>query len=261
MAEAMTATTNRAGSTERVRELRRLLLDATPSLCAERGVLITEAYDRYAADPPVLRRAKAFSDVLEGMTIYLAEGEIIAGNQASAPRAAPLFPEYAVGFLADEIDEFPRRRADVFTVSPGVKEVILNRIVPRWRGRTLYDRAAAVMPDHVRRAMEIGVISGRGNITSGDGHIIVNIPRVLEHGIEGILGEVRAALDSLSPYEAREFRSRAFLERPIGKLPVCRPARRGKWNSSGLPKPAAGFRPNRRGASRRPCSRPGSSIC
>lgn len=205
----------RAGSTERVRRLRERLLDTAPSLCAERGLLITRAYEEYAADPPVLRRAKALADVLDNMTIYVDEGEIIVGNQASAPRSAPLFPEYAVSFLANEIEEFPRRRADVFFVSPKVNEAILETIVPRWRGITLYDRAKAIMPDDVRRAQEIGVISGRGNITSGDGHIIINIPRVLTEGLTAIIAQVQTGRDNLSPYEASDFKKRAFLQGAI----------------------------------------------
>ena len=211
-ASAVPGTGVRAGSTERVRRLRARLLDTTPSLCAERGLLLTEAYQEYPADPPVLRRAKALAHVLDNMTVYIDEGEIIVGNQASSPRAAPLFPEYAVSFLADEIDEFPTHRADVYNVSPEVKNGILDTIFPYWRGKTLYDRAMAIIPDDVRKAQEIGVISGRGNVTSGDGHIVMNIPKVLEGGLEAIIGEARAALDGLSPYEANEFKKRAFLQ-------------------------------------------------
>ena len=202
----------RAGSTERVRSLRERLLDTTPSLCAERGLLLTEACERHEADPPVLRRAKALAHVLDHMTIYIDEGEIIVGNQASAPRAAPLFPEYAVRFLGDEIDDFCQRRADVFEVSPEVRHAILHTIVPHWRGKTLYDRAMAIMPEEVHTAQEIGAISGRGNITSGDGHIITNIPAVLERGLHTIAADAQAVLDSLSPYEAGEFKKRAFLQ-------------------------------------------------
>jgi formate C-acetyltransferase len=194
------------------------LLDTTPSLCAERGLLVTEAYEEYAADPPVLRRAKALVHVLDHMTITIDEGEIIVGNQASAPRAAPLFPEYAVDFLAKEIDEFPRRRADVFDVSSEVKEAILNTIVPAWRGQTLYERAISTIPDDVRKSQEIGAIHGRGFITSGDGHIILNIPKVLENGLEAVITEAQDALDGLSPYEASEFKKRAFLEGAVVTL-------------------------------------------
>jgi formate C-acetyltransferase len=204
-----------AGSTERVYRLREQLLHTTPSLCAERGLLVTEAYQKYQADPPVLRRARALAHVLANMTITIAPGEIIVGNQASAPRAAPLFPEYLADFLAEEIDDFPRRRADVFAVSPEVKVHILNTIVPAWRGQTLNDRVMAIMPPDVAAAQKAGVISGRGNITSGDGHIILNIEKVLAIGLEGIIAEAETALANLSPYEAGEFKKRPFLQGAI----------------------------------------------
>ncbi len=204
-----------AGSTERVYRLREELLHTTPSLCAERGLLVTEAYQTYRADPPVLRRAKALAHVLANMSLTLAPGELIVGNQASAPRAAPLFPEYLVDFLADEIDDFAQRRADVFEVSPVVKAHILKTIVPAWRGLTLNDRVMAIMPPDVAAAQKAGVISGRGNITSGDGHIILNIEKVLAIGLEGVIAEAEAALAGLSPYQASEFKKRPFLQGAI----------------------------------------------
>jgi pyruvate formate-lyase/glycerol dehydratase family glycyl radical enzyme len=205
----------KAGSTERVSRSREQLLNTTPSLCAERGLLITKAYKKYQADPPVLRRAKALAHVLENMTAYIAPEEIIVGNQASAPRAAPLFPEYLVDFLADEIDEFPRRRADVFEVNPEVKTHILETIVPAWHGKTLNDRVMAIMPQYVADAQKAGVISGRGNITSGDGHLVMNIQKVIAIGLEGFIAEAEEVLANLSPYGASEFKKRPFLEGAI----------------------------------------------
>ena len=87
-----------AGCTERVVRLRERVLGTEPSLCIERGLLVTEAYASYVADPMVLRRAKALAHILDSMSIYIEEGELIVGNHASAPRAAPLFPEYQVDF-------------------------------------------------------------------------------------------------------------------------------------------------------------------
>jgi len=207
-----------AGCTPRVQRLRERLLNTEPSLCAERGLLVTEAYARYAADPVVLRRAKALAHILEHMSVYIDEGELIVGNQASAPRAAPLFPEYLVDFLVREIDEFPRRSADRFQVSPAVKEQILDQIVPAWHGRTLNERVMAIMPEEVAAAQQAGVISGRGMITSGDGHIILDIEKVLRVGLMGVLAEAEAALRSLSPYEASEFKKRPFLQGAIISL-------------------------------------------
>lgn len=208
----MTPATTEIACTARVQRLREQLLDTTPCVCAERGLLVTEAYAKHAADAPVLRRAKALAHVLEHMTVRVDDGELIIGNQASAPRAAPLFPEYAVDFLVDEIDEFPKRRADVYTVSPAVKRAILDEIGPFWRGKTLYDRAKAMRPTEVTQAEQIGAISGRGNISSGDGHIMMNIRKVLRLGLEGILEEVRSARAALSAYDAINVDKRVFYD-------------------------------------------------
>ena len=133
----MPATMIETGCTARVNRLRERVLDTLPSVCAERGLLVTEAHKKYAADPTVLRRAKALAHVLDHMTIRIDEGELIVGNQASARRAAPLFPEYEADFLVNEVDEFAHRRADVYTVSAEVKRAIVEQIGPYWHGNTL----------------------------------------------------------------------------------------------------------------------------
>ncbi len=76
-----------------VARLRENLINTMPSVCVERARLVTEAYRTYEHLPVVLRRSHALAHVLENMTITIQPGEIIVGNQASAPRAAPIFPE------------------------------------------------------------------------------------------------------------------------------------------------------------------------
>nr|MBC7245576.1 glycyl radical protein [Chloroflexota bacterium] len=202
----------RAGTTERIQRMREALLATMPEVCVERARYITEACRAHEADPPVLRRTKALAHVLDNMSIYIGEGELIVGNQASKPRAAPIFPEYSVDWIETEIDEFATRAADLFLVHPEVRRELLEDILPYWRGRTLFDRAMATLPNWVRQAQEIGVISGRGNITSGDGHIIVNYRKLMEKGLLGVRQEAEAALQRLNPYLAAEQKKRLFLE-------------------------------------------------
>ena len=205
-----------------VAALRENLLNTMPSVCAERARYITEAYKKYEASPAVLRRAHALAHILENMTIYIQPGEIIVGNQASAPRAAPIFPEYSTDWIEPEIDEFSKRTADQFTVKAEVKRELLDEILPYWQGRTLYDHAKASMPEDVWTAQDIGVISGRGNITSGDGHIIVEIPRVLAEGLEGVIARAEKALEDLETATKMDsLRSKAFLQ---GAVITCRAA-------------------------------------
>jgi formate C-acetyltransferase len=100
-------------------------------------------------------------------------------------------------------------------VSPRVKAKLLNIVIPAWKGKTLSERANAIMPSDVATAQEIGVISGRGNITSGDGHIILNIEKVLGIGLEGIVAEAKRSLAGLSPFLPAEIKKRPFLQASI----------------------------------------------
>jgi pyruvate formate-lyase/glycerol dehydratase family glycyl radical enzyme len=202
--------------------LRENLLNTTPSVCVERARLVTEAYKKYSFLPPALLRARALAHVLENMTIYIQPGEIIVGNQASQPRAAPIFPEYSTDWIAPEIDEFGKRPADQFSVDPQVKRELLEDILPFWEGRTLYDRARSQMPDEIWAAQDIGVISGRGNITSGDGHIIVDIPRVINEGLESFIAQAEKGLQELqTATDTNSLRSEAFLK---GAVIACQAA-------------------------------------
>jgi pyruvate formate-lyase/glycerol dehydratase family glycyl radical enzyme len=224
--ELNSAETKTVGSIEgvspTVMALREKLLNTMPSVCVDRARYITEAYKKHEAAPIVLRRAHALALVLEKMTIYIQPGEIIVGNQASAPRAAPIFPEYSTDWIAAEIDEFSQRTADQFTVAPEVKRELLEEILPYWTGRTLYDNARARMPEDVWTAQDIGVIAGRGNITSGDGHLIVDIPRVLAAGLDDVINRAEQAREALSSsVEMDALGSKAFLE---GVVITCRAA-------------------------------------
>jgi formate C-acetyltransferase len=204
-----------SGTTSRVQELRERLLDTTPQICVERARLATEAYRAHEADPPVLRRAKALAHILDGMTIFIDQGELIVGNQASSPRAAPIFPEYSIDWIEEEIDQFARRPADAFTIHPKIKDELLSEILPYWRGKTLYDRVLATLPETVRQAEDIGAITGRGYTTCGDGHIIVDFPTILHRGLEGVIEDAQEALHTVSRYDAAELKKRPFLEAAI----------------------------------------------
>ncbi len=188
--------------TERIHRMREELLQAVPALCSERALIYTRTYRENEADPPILKRAKALERTLSEMSLFIFRDELIIGNQASCIRGAPVFPEYSCDWIAEEIDEFPRRHGDVFLVDAQTRQVILGEVIPYWKGKTLYERARSLMPDFAWTAQEIGAISGRGNITSGDGHIIIDYPRILQEGLGGILRKVEEksdALDYLTP--------------------------------------------------------------
>lgn len=198
------------GMSERIRSMREELLGSAPEICVERALIYTQTYQENEADPPILKRAKAFKATLEKMTIFIYQNELLVGNQASKFRGAPIFPEYSWDWIVNELDEFPQRKGDVFLISEEAKKSLLEKVIPYWKGKTLYDRAIQILPSFVVEAQRIGAISGRGNITSGDGHIITDIPKVLEKGLEGILNEIHEKSATIDVTDSEFIKKKVF---------------------------------------------------
>ena len=90
---------------ERVAKLREGALAKTPGVCVERARYLTKAYKENEEKSKYIKRALAVKEVLENMSIYMKDGELVVGNQASDDRTAPLFPEYAVEWIIEELNE------------------------------------------------------------------------------------------------------------------------------------------------------------
>ena len=181
---------------QRTKRIRERLLTAAPVICTERTVLTTESYRKHEQEQVVLKRAYMLDAVLRGMTIYIDPDGLIAGNQASADRAAPVFPEYAMDWVINELDEFEKRPGDRFNISEENKK-ILRDIYPYWKGRTLKDKGYASFPDTAREYYDLGIIKTEGNITSGDAHIAVDYESVLREGLTGFRKRVQRAREAL----------------------------------------------------------------
>jgi formate C-acetyltransferase len=168
--------------TERMHDFREELLNAKPMVCVERAKLTTESYKEHADKPMVLRRAFCLENILKNMSIFIEDETLIAGNQASSNRSAPIFPEYAMDWVIDELDKFEKRDGDIFYITEESKED-LRKIAPFWEHKTLKDRGLAGMPAESRVFYDLGIIKAEGNITSGDAHIAVNYETVLNLGL------------------------------------------------------------------------------
>jgi len=168
---------------ERTARIRERLINTQPSVDTERAVLTTESYRAHEQDQVVLRRAYMLDNVLRNMSIYIDPDALLAGNQASGDRAAPIFPEYAMDWVVDELDKFDKRDGDRFTITEENK-AILRDMYPYWKGRTLQDKGYAAFPERARLFYDLGIIKTEGNITSGDAHIAVDYGRVLREGLQ-----------------------------------------------------------------------------
>jgi formate C-acetyltransferase len=157
----------------------------------------------------VLRRALMVKNVLENMSIFIEPATLICGNQASANRAAPIMPEYAMDWVIAELDEFDQRPGDRFSITEQAKEQ-LRGIAPFWEHNTLKDRGLALMPPASREFYDLGIIHPEGNITSGDAHISVHYERALREGLAGYRARTQVLLDRLDLTDPDQLRKSSF---------------------------------------------------
>lgn len=197
--------------TPRMNEFREELLNAKPNVCVERAVLTTETYEENMDKPLAIRRAKMLQNVLENMSIYIEPQTLLAGNQASSNRSAPIFPEYAMDWVIDELDEFDKRDGDRFYITEENKQV-LRDIAPFWRHNTTKERGLAAMPAESRVFYDLGIIKAEGNITSGDAHVAVNYRRVLQNGLAEAEQRTREKMKSLDLTDYKNLNKRYFYE-------------------------------------------------
>ncbi len=187
--------------TERMQAFREEVLDEKPYVDAERAIWATEAYRESLNQPRVMVRALMLQKILEHMTIYIEDKSLLAGNQATKNRNAPVFPEYTLEFVMNELDLFEKRDGDVFYITEETKEQ-LRSIAPFWENNNLRARGEALLPDEVSVFMETGLFGMEGKLNAGDAHLAVNYERLLKEGLRGYEEKTkacRAALDLTDP--------------------------------------------------------------
>ncbi|MEX0352047.1 formate C-acetyltransferase/glycerol dehydratase family glycyl radical enzyme [Cronobacter sakazakii] len=160
-----------------------------PPVCTERAQHYTAIYQQHQDKPLPVRRALALAYHLANRTLWIKHDELIVGNQASQVRAAPFFPEYTVSWIEKEIDDLADRPGAGFSVSPQDKAV-MHEICPWWRGQTVQDRCYGMFTDEQKELLASGIIKAEGNMTSGDAHLAVNFPLLLEKGLDGLRAKV-----------------------------------------------------------------------
>ena len=188
--------------TERIDRLYKYVTDSKYGICVERGKLITDYYRTHTDEVNIIRRAKSIDYVLENMSIYLMPGSLFAGNQASNPRWAPLFPEYEVEWVEKEMIHgepyFPDARpADQYILREEDKPVI-QEICDWWRGKTVTDILRTRLPKEALathydlKAADIGTY-----FQGGDGHFAPDHPWLIQNGVQAIIDGCREGLEKI----------------------------------------------------------------
>ena len=205
----MISDTKTTKTSERIAKLKSIILSVPSTICTERAGYFTEVYKEFEGSPVILKRAYALEKTLKKMTIFINNGELIAGNQSSKLRAAPIFPEYVTSWIINELDEFDKRPGDAFFIT-GEQKQKLKEIFNWWKGKTLIERGYELMSPLNREIHDSGIIRAEGNLTSGDAHIAVNFEKILNIGLGGYLKEIESVQKILDEKDKHFFEKQDF---------------------------------------------------
>jgi len=180
---------------ERIKILRDELVSTMPEIVMDRALLLTESYEETVGRPYIYRRAKAFEKILLHMEIYIHEKELIVGSYSGKLRGCPIFPEYDMKFIIDEINDLEHRKADKFFISEDNK-AIAYQIYEKWKGNSIAEQAMELFPEEAANGSRqlIYILTCLG---SGIGHMIVDYEKVLQKGFIGILAEIKELEEKL----------------------------------------------------------------
>ena len=170
--------------TSRMNDFREQVLEEKPYIDAQRALLATEAYKENKNQPAVMKRALMLKNILEKMSIYIEDETLIVGNQASSNKDAPIFPEYTMEFVMNELDLFEKRDGDVFYITEKTKED-LRSIATFWENNNLRAKGGALLPEEVSVFMETGFFGMEGKLNSGDAHLAADYETLLKTGLKG----------------------------------------------------------------------------
>ncbi len=186
--------------TARVARVRRRYRDTKPKVCIERFKLVTSFYQEHTTLPPMLKRAENLAYLCENMPVLVNEDELIVGELTSTYRGSALFPEYAIGWLFDEIrsGEFLERTLDPYDMDQEDMDYVM-RYEDFWAKNNLSRLTDDALPP------EFHDIVGNGVVTFGDrhsgagpvGHFCTNYDKAIRKGFSAIRKEAQEKIDGM----------------------------------------------------------------
>ena len=198
----------------RIQRLVEHLFENMPQIEADRAVLLTESYQATEGEPIIMRRAKAFAHICEGLPVTIRPEELVVGSSTKAPRSCQVFPEFSWEWLEKEFDTIEKRSADPFHISEETKET-LRRVYPYWKGRTSSELAESYMAPEARDAIAHNIFTPGNYFYNGIGHVTVNYGDVLKEGFSGIRQRAVKALEAMNVGDADYCRHSQFLQAVI----------------------------------------------
>ena len=156
--------------TERVKRLKRAIVDAVPYVESERAVLVTESYKETEGLSPIMRRAKAAEKIFNNLPVTIHDDELIVGSITKNLRSTEICPEFSYDWVEKEFDTMGSRMADPFQIPKETADE-LREAFKYWEGKTTSALADSYMSKETKDCIANGVFTVGNYFYGGVGHV------------------------------------------------------------------------------------------
>lgn len=197
--------------TERVKKLKRAIVDAVPYVESERAVLVTESYKETEGLSPIMRRAKAAEKIFNNLPVTIHDNELVVGAITKNLRSTEICPEFSYDWVEKEFETMGTRIADPFQI-PKETAKELAEAFTYWEGKTTSALADSYMSRETRDCIANGVFTVGNYFYGGVGHVCVDYGKVMAIGFTGIIKQVIEAMDRLDTGDPDYIKKKNFYE-------------------------------------------------
>lgn len=196
-------------SSRRTSSLKEALLRSPMEISVERARIATEANREYADRPLAIRRALAYRAVLEKIPIRIYENELIVGGITEKRKGAFLFPETKNTWMGLQIDQFGERAGQPLKISPEEKRILLDDILPYWRGKSAHDQYQSSLSEETLDLQKVGAFHTEAQFIGGIFLFNPNYEKIIRGGLDTLLR------DMAGPGESEFYKSAAIAGRAV----------------------------------------------
>lgn len=192
----------------------------TQPISFERAWLVTQSYKETEGLPVYIRRARAYDNVMKNIPIYLDEGQLLAGDFATRPMAAEIFPELTVAWIKEYMDSGAydeQDEAGCYAFEANRKEQI-NEICDYWTDNSVRESFYRYLgEEEVSRLYEENeqgawIYAASTEAQTEKGWNIPDFERVIKRGLKGLLADVEEALENVDISTDETMKQKTFLE-------------------------------------------------
>jgi hypothetical protein len=192
------------------------LKELDTSADAQRAMIVTEAYEKYAMYPQNIKCAMAMRDVLYRVDIRIWPDELMVGELAAPPNSAPVYPEFSYDWLCDELVNAPMdlRKNDRYVIDEKTKQDLLS-IQQNWKNKTVSEAIMSSFSEDELKGSHVGKgINLYGlYIYAGVGHVCADYQKLFKSASAGYAARLRKQWLSLIPRNRRICAKTSFTRR------------------------------------------------